>query len=288
VTSYTFVSSGTVTIGDAFLSNNFNFKPIDIRNYSSGSINNVKFSIPDNVKLSSIIVSSAIQIELVNNTLSPNGRKIIEVSAIKQNSNVRLLIPISKNSTSCCDVINSKESKLEIQTDGNVGSPYLEAFIKASIATIFFIIIILGISSFVLKSLDKFTADYEAKLEERRRELAQIIENNKEMRKRQDELDAERELLVKSVNKVRVFSQRQRLFLLKRISEYSKEIQFWRRTVEKILTKRTCSEDIDKIFIGISDKLQTQSTHSNIQKEYDDLESIIRLVEEIVDETKTK
>ncbi|WP_166370935.1 hypothetical protein [Psychromonas sp. SA13A] len=289
--SYFISDNGVVTIGDKFESKEFIFQPLDISNFSEHTINNLRFSIPYDVDLSSIIVSSAIQVELVKNSISPEGKKIITMSSIKPTTNVRLLIPLKNNSEQCCEALNLKDLNFSLESDKNIQSKFNlavdHAFITAIIYGVFFYIFSLFNSNQLNHKLGKIRK----KNDDIQKEYNDIKEEYNDIKEeyRTSSLVIKKDLLsiTNELKENRLLYKRQRLFLLKRIAEYSKEIQFWRATVKQILINNTSSSEVDKKFTAISDKLDTRSTHGNIHKEYEDFEDLIPLVDAITEQSQT-
>jgi hypothetical protein len=260
---YWVIENGTVTIGKRLESENFNYKPIEITNFSDKTMDNIRLSIPNTIQLASIIVSSPIQIELVNNSLSPKHRQLVVISGIKANSNVRLLIPLIEGSMLCCEVLNLKENQLTLKNDQNISSSFSIAFESAIRTTIIYGIIFTILALWIGRNF---------------KELRQIIKvTEKDLQENSKFQDS----LGQRIADVKLADKKKRVLLLKRITEYGKEIKFWRNTVKEILIDNVNPEELDKTLKLISEKLETRSTHSNINKEYEEFEYMTKLVKSV-------
>ncbi|EMK6838411.1 hypothetical protein V9J89_003500, partial [Vibrio cholerae] len=84
----------------------------------------------------------------------------------------------------------------------------------------------------------------------------------------------------KYVVDLRLIYKRQRYMLLRRIKDYSAEIEFWRTAIRRQLLTTMKPEDVEKKLLAVSEKLNTRSTHGNILREYDEFHDSIQLAEE--------
>ncbi|TMN94187.1 hypothetical protein [Pseudoalteromonas sp. S558] len=92
--------------------------------------------------------------------------------------------------------------------------------------------------------------------------------------------------LHKDLDEIRLLNKRQRMYLLKRITDYSKEIKFWRNTVHKILIEEITPEEIEQRLRVVSKNLDTRSTHGKIEEEYNDFKDLSSVVMSINEQSK--
>lgn len=272
--SYWASDNGTVTIGDRFVSEDFNYQPIEITNFSNKTIDNIKLTIPNIVQLTSIIVSSPIQIESVDNSISPKHKQLIEISGIKPNSNIRLLVPITEHSTLCCSVLNLKDNGFKLMSDQDIQSSLSIAIVDAIITTLIYGFVLIIFVLYLTSSNRKLSL----KIGEAQKDLQVSQEKVSGLQSLQQiEFDGIKE----KISDLKISDKKKRVLLLRRITEYGREILFWRSTVKKILIDNVDPEELDKTFKNISTKLQTSSTHGDIIKEYEEFEYMSKVVKSV-------
>lgn len=266
VTSYWVSNNGSVTLGKVLEVEDKSYQPVDISNYTNKTVDGLKIILPESISIPSIIVSKALKIDEGKNMHSPDGSLLITISNISAKAVTRILIPVGMNNRlSEDDFINLNEVAFEMKSDSNVKDPLYDAIADSfRNAVIYAVILIIG-NFYITK---KIKAIY--------KENKEISNELKDIRK---ETEDKQKDLSKRVDDVALLNKRQRMYLLKRISEYSKEITFWRDTVRKMLIKNVTPEEINSTLKSISKKLDTSSTHSNIQKEYNEFEQVVKIVD---------
>ncbi|EMI4230047.1 hypothetical protein V6436_004387 [Vibrio vulnificus] len=263
--SYLVMDKGYVVFGEPFLQKNESLQPIEIVNHSGETLNALQFVVPEELKLQSVLITKPLIIKELDDTVVPIGQKLIELSGVIPQSTARLLVPIASDATSCCKLLNSEELRLDVKRDSEVVSPMRGILIEASVSTLIYGSIMLGTLLWLSRQLKKEEAKYKASL---------------------DRIEQKADKHEKSIDELRLLYKRQRYMLLRRIKEYSKEIEFWRVAVRKQLLSTMSPEDVEDKLLSVSKKLNTRSTHGNIEKEYDALEDSILLAEETSEKVK--
>ncbi len=263
--SYLVMDKGYIVFGEPFLQKNESLQPIEIVNHSGEALNSLRFVVPQELDLQSVIVSNSLIIKELNDVIAPVGQKLIELSGVVPQSTARLLLPVASGANSCCKLLNSEELRIDIKRDSEVVSPVRGILIEATFSMLIYGSLILGSHLWLSRQLKKDEAKYKASL---------------------DRIEKKADKHQKSIDELRLLYKRQRYMLLRRIKEYSKEIEFWRVAVRKQLLSTMTPEDVEDKLLSVSNKLNTRSTHGNIEKEYEALEESILLAEEISEKVK--
>ncbi|EKF9426912.1 hypothetical protein O1C19_003587 [Vibrio cholerae] len=263
--SYLVMDKGYVVFGEPFLQKNESLQPIEIVNHSSETLNALQFVVPQELDLQSVLITKPLIIKELNDTIAPAGQKLVELSGVVPQSTARLLVPVASDSISCCKLLNSEELRIDVKRDSEVVSPMTGILIEASVSTLIYGSIMLGSLLWISRQLKKDEAKYKASL---------------------DRIEKKADKHEKSIDELRILYKRQRYMLLRRIKEYSKEIEFWRVAVRKQLLSTMTPEDVEDKLLAVSEKLNTRSTHGNIEKEYDAFEDTILLAEETLERVK--
>ncbi|EKO3513630.1 hypothetical protein LB044_002486 [Vibrio fluvialis] len=263
--SYLVMDKGYVVFGDPFLQKNESLQPIEIVNHSGEALKALQFVVPQELNLQSVLTTKPLVIKELNDTIAPVGQKLIELSGVVPQSTARLLVPVASDATSCCKLLNSEELRIDVKRDSEVVSPMRGILIEASVSTLIYGSIILSALLWISRQLKKDEANYKASL---------------------DRIEKKADKHEKSIDELRLLYKRQRYMLLRRIKEYSKEIEFWRFAIRKQLLSTMTPEDVEDKLLSVSKTLNTRSTHGNIEKEYNDLEDSILLAEETSERIK--
>ncbi|MGR5154861.1 hypothetical protein [Photobacterium swingsii] len=263
--SYLTMDRGHIVFGEVFYQEKQSLQPLEIMNHSGDTLESMQFIVPDDLDLKAILITEPLIINELDNSIAPKGKKLIEISGVVPKSTARLLIPIDSKSSPCCEFLNYEELKLEVKKDSEVVNPMQRIFLEAAVSTIIYGSIIITFSIWISRKLKREEAEYKESLSK----IEKKAEKNEEY-----------------LDELRLLYKRQRYMLLRRIKEYQKEIEFWRTAVRKQLLSTMTSEDVEEKLLAVSKKLNTRSTHGNIQKEYDNFEDSILLAEEASDKVK--
>ncbi|EHK9068667.1 hypothetical protein ACHELU_004513 [Vibrio vulnificus] len=263
---------GVVRVGNVMQIGEVNYKPIDIENFSSEPINKLKLLIPKDVMISSLVVSTPLEVEVTSNLVTSKSSNIIEISSIPSHAVTRVLIPIKEQDGKCCEILNDNEFNLSVKSDGQVNNHFKNALYQA-LTTAIISVVILG---FFMAWFDGKVKRIEAKEKETLTALNESKNILKEFERKFDD----------DVLEVKKLNKRQRIYLLKRITEYSKEIDFWRDTFRKVASNSVSNEQITNLLIDISKSLGTRSTHGNAEREYAEFELMFDVVSSVSEESK--
>ncbi|EIZ4627464.1 hypothetical protein ACOIWI_004293 [Vibrio vulnificus] len=263
---------GVVRVGNVMQVGEVNYKPIDIENFSSEPINKLKLLIPKDVMISSLVVSTPLEVDVTSNLVTSKSSNIIEISSIPSHAVTRVLIPIKEQHGKCCEILNDNELNLLVKNDGQVNNPLKNALYQALTTAI--------ISAVILGFFMAWFNGKVKRIEEKEKETLTALNENK------SSLEEFKRKIDDDVLEVKKLNKRQRIYLLKRITEYSKEIDFWRDTFRKVASNSVSNEQITNLLIDISKSLGTRSTHGNAEREYAEFEIMFDVVSSVSEESK--
>ncbi|EPB3091410.1 hypothetical protein ACRFDB_004144 [Vibrio vulnificus] len=263
---------GVVRVGNVMQVGDVNYKPIDIENFSSESINKLKLLIPKDVMISSLVVSTPLEVDVTSNLVTSKSSNIIQISSIPSHAVTRVLIPIKEQDGKCCEILNANELNLLVESDGQVNNPLKNALYQA-LTTAIISAVCLGV--FMTWATGKIKG-LEAKEKETLTALNEIKNSHEKLKVK----------ISDDVIEIKKLNKRQRMYLLKRITEYSKEIDYWRGTFRKIASNSASNEQITNLLIDISKSLGTRSTHGDAEKEYAEFELMFDVVSLVSEESK--
>ncbi|EMK3392594.1 hypothetical protein V8065_001133 [Vibrio parahaemolyticus] len=258
--SYIQLNKGYVLFGEPFTQQKQTLYPVDIVNQSKETLKSLQFLVPEKLNIKSILTSRPLIIKELDNTLTSTGQKVIELSGITSESSVRLLIPIEPPLNSCCELLNFQELNLEKRNDADIENPVSAMFLKAIVNSLVYTVVLSAFSFWMHLKIKNVFKEY-------KQEIKEIEESVKEYKQGYKELN--------------ILYKRQRYMLLRRINEYSKELNFWRMSIRKQLLGAMTPKEVDEKLLSVSANLDTRSTHGNINREYEDLEINIQMAEEI-------
>ncbi|AZT83281.1 hypothetical protein EHN06_06805 [Marinobacter sp. NP-4(2019)] len=242
------------------------FIPIEIENYKSSSINGIKILMPLGLEEKEIVSSKPVKIEKVDSTASPDEFNVFNISEVTGEAVTRILVPLKFEDSSCCQFLNAKDLKLEIKNDEDVVDPVKSAFLKGAQTAAIYSIFIFLLAIWMRSKIEGLQKNLE--------DLSGQLENSS------DKIDR----LTESLTEIRKIYKRQRVFLLRRVSDYGKEVEFWRDTLRRILVEQGCDRNSTKKMLReISKALGTLSTHGNTVSEYEDFEALREVIESIDD-----
>lgn len=238
---------------------------IHIENFTQKTINNLKLVVSMSTDIAKISSSNPIQINREKNNLLNQDSKLLTISLIPSQTVTTIVIP-----SSFCSPINTKELKISDHTNQKTTSPVYKAFMNGLQTAIIYSVIF-----FFILLWEK------ARLDELQKRIDQNEEAISQSRDQLDSLRKETNRIIKEANNRFV---KQRIILLKRISDYSKELNFWRNTIKQILRNNfSKSDDVNLIIAEITKGLKTYGTNGKFAQELETIEEMANYLREYED-----
>jgi hypothetical protein len=142
--------------------------------------------------------------------------------------------------------------------------PWRWASVEAISASVFYAIVAGLFAFFVRRWFDSI-------LDKERKE-------REDLHSRISRFEKEHETVGKKIDDLKSAQLRYRLYLLARISDYSKELEFWRNTAQRImLTGGMGRQEAEAFTAGVTTSLKTYGTRG-IADEYDSIEKVARML----------
>ena len=207
--------SGYIRTGEIVSIGYDRFVPIEIENYKSSTISGVRVLMPLGLEAKEIISSKPVQIEQVNATATASSDQfnLFEISEINGEAITRILVPLKFEDSRCCQFLNTNELKLELKNDDDVVNPVRNAFFKGAQTAAIYSLIMFFLAIWL-----------RSKIEALKQEMERLSKKN-------ESSIEQTEKLKEDINEIRKIYKRQRVFLLRRVSDYGKEVEFWRNTM---------------------------------------------------------
>jgi hypothetical protein len=179
--------------------------------------------------------------------LDLRAKKII-LSGFEPKSVLTLLIPLPKHEDyDRIVVLNSTELRMTFESFSNLDSPIKESFFNGLQTAIIFTILYSLFLYFISRRNEKLNKKIEETNKRLENQEAECVVCKREAKETKSEA-------LKSLRRIQIV-------LLSRISDYNKELSFWRDTIRKVLYQDNKSESFaDAVIKNVSENLKTYST----------------------------
>lgn len=257
IENYFILPVGEIIVGEPIVNDQKIELPITINNYSKRTVKDLRLSLPPTLNDSNIISSNSLTITQIPST-TVTGGTIYSLSDIDATSVTSMLITSTDmNLINKVKFKNYSEKNLSLVSSSDQNeAPLSRSMKRMGIYAITFALI-----NFIsLFYLEKILAIERRKIAELEVKISESIEDG-------ESLKSESKLVTARVDKLK-------LVMLKKITDLSNELDFWKNTIRKILYK--CSDrkiDPEQLFDAVSESLETHSSKSSMKfsREYSDL-----------------
>lgn len=254
------MKDGKIGFEDRIIIKGTEYSIIKIENSSNKTLNNLKINIPSSIKLVDIITSVPVDILLNDNMTHKNTINQITINNLPDNRVIKILLPFQNNKPSI-EIMNHESLNLEFNNPSVIDNPYLESLVHGGIMAFSYFIVFSFFSYFEYRSVqrrkeewEKKIETYKLKLKETNDELARINQNHIDTIKQHEEITNKTKELSKD-------NQKLKLLLLTRMTDYAKELTFWRDTIRKIMYDANKKNvDSEMIIDTVTKNLKTYST----------------------------
>jgi hypothetical protein len=222
---------------------------ITIENYESNSLNNLRFYIKGKLELSDISSKPFASISLDGKNTE---HTLIEISDVAPNRTTNILLNQGGNNIEIMP-LNLNQKSIRARTDEQNPWSFLETVILA------------GAVSLLVGVITLISSLYEHK---KRSELKEKLDS---VEKELDRAASRAKSVDLELAEIKQASMRIRILLIARISDYIKELNFWRDTIRKILTTPDGKVSPEKVIDLVTDTLGTYGTKGKAAQEEPDL-----------------
>jgi|GEM_PF-2497908 len=267
--------NGTILIGQQMMLSGQLYTSVDIVNFSKKPIDGLLIRAPRSVERSDFNPSGPIQIDSLTNLVGTAQSTLFVISAIPPRSTTRVLVSLSTNQTAApLQIVNSAEKNLSVESVEETRGPRWDllkrASVNAGVYSVFFLLFTLWMKQQASKfkeQSEKFSAEL--------KEVMGRLEANKR------ELDAKVQSAEKNLGEVRASAAKLRILLFARMSDLSKELEFWRDTIRRLVYASVKGpKKVDKIFEQVTTTLETHATRKNWESEFKTIETLAMMLSE--------
>lgn len=270
ITSFIAAEKGGVKISDCYKVENEYLINIELINYSNNYINDICLKIPSSteIKNEQFISTLLLEKEQTNsqefilykiNQLQPVSSSVI---VLKQN-----------NENDYIEFTNLKEKRFFLERKGRIESPRFKLFKQLLPTAILYIIIYSIVEYITYRYINKKQEELDKYIKKSDEKTIELQEELKQSKKEIDAVDKR----LHTIN----------FYYKKRLSDYSKENEFWRNTIRQLLYNGDKKfKKAEQLFDIITQQLQTYTIKS---KSHIDLDEVIFLADELEnDKNNTK
>lgn len=240
ISGYFGASSGSVSISRPLPEKNGNIVIVSFNNYSSKFIDGVILEVPHDISSKNFFSDGAVQITDSTSGIG-QGNGSVKINQISPRHITTIVISDVKSETgSSIRAVNAPESGLTLRANDDLESPLHQAIEMALFASIMQSLIV-AIGSYYV----------ERRIERIREDLNKVKEGSEKINK-------QREDIVKELRETKAYAVKFRILLLGKISDYSKELDFWRNLIKEITYAGGIRKgDYDKLLHLVRKTLKT-------------------------------
>lgn len=216
---------------------------VSLENYTSDFIQGIALEVPAVVPLSAFVSDSPVQLTEPSPPY-PAGTRLVSVGHIPPRLVSRLFITWPQSlSDAAPRIVNSSASGVRIRHENELESPLKSALITAAIVAAAYAAISAALAAYAKREIGIVREDIDR--------LKGEIERKSKI---SDELR-------NSIQKVEARVAKQRLLLMARLTDYSKELNFWRNAVSKLLLAKGADiKTANELIESVTEALGTHGT----------------------------
>lgn len=288
--SYLFDNNSIVSIGNStFLNEEEYILSIDIQTYNQ-VLEDLEIVINSKLNRNQIITSRPVDLEIMQDDISAPNSTTLQLKEISKEQVINLFI-LSDKKISNDNIKVYSNSKLTILHDSLIENPF-EKQLKSALFTAVIYSILIFCSTYYTNSkheqrnsIIKEHFDKNQKLvEDELKRSDQRNENWKEEFKVTELKIAELKIDIKEIEER---SLKKQILLQSKLSDYRKELNFWKDTIRKILYKQYGDNSkTEKIFEVVTKSLQTYQTNEKNDYDLDTLTILSKIIKDFDKERK--
>jgi len=263
-TSIINMKNGLVHVSEAITSHQKDTVNVDIVNYSHHMIDNLVLVVPNSLVLSEVAASYPMRIEKIPDSLGTNKQIRLKLSGINPHNTVSLSLPFATNNISGI-MANVKDLNLDFESADNPDNPKIEMLkqgaLVASITALFYVLFSLWFDQQHRKLMTSIA-------DARKATNAEVMQAKEEVEKFKSELrtsDLKYDKLLAEGRDIKKDNTKLRIILQARLIDTSKELQFWRDTIRKLLySEQTGKDKAEMLIQEITNTLKTYAAQERV------------------------
>ncbi len=234
-------AKGTVSVSDASLINGQAYVTVTCANYTDKLINGLLIKTPKTINVSDIFASEPV--DVVESVATKSSKRYFQISKIPPHTLTRLTILVSNQAPEVpVSVMNAESLGLKFKSEYDLTSHLWSALKNAVIAAAIYAIIM-----FIFYYVHEINR-------------SKIYWELKNVRK---EAESQGDLLRKRIEDIESYYTKMKLLLLAKISDYAKELSFWRNTIRLLAASEENKKKAEEIIGKITETLKTYGTHTD-------------------------
>lgn len=258
-TSYFFSEKGIIRVGEPISYDTSTFlNPIDIINFDDKNINKLRISVPENIDIDKVKTNIPVNVTKVTNNLGTQLGSVFEIETIQGKQQISIMLRLDKKIPADDIIIHKNNNNIKVEYPKDIKSPFEDSLLILVLTSLMYIVLTFMVNYRTEKK--KFEKINELKgsidvLKENSEKIEQ--ERNITIEKSQDELNKVKER-IDDLNKS---NTKRQLLLQSRIKDYSKELNFWKDTVRKLLYESKDKKiNAELILNTVTNELKTFQT----------------------------
>lgn len=253
---------GIVRLSDAIEIEKGKYQVItDIINFSDKSFDKIKIQVPQDIALDQVKSNQPIKINKLSNNLGNNSGSVFEIERVAENEKLHISILFNKEIDVNKIKIEKNNNPIKIEYINNSTIPLRSEILPSIIMAILYAIVTGAMTYIQLVKKE------------------QINRKVEKLEKQLDKIELEGKEKYNSYNK-------KFLILMSRLRDYSKELNFWKDTIRKIIYQsKDKNINAEVVINSVTKSLKTYQTKTD---EIDNFESINILAKMLKYESKTE
>ncbi|NPT60492.1 aminotransferase class I/II-fold pyridoxal phosphate-dependent enzyme [Paraburkholderia elongata] len=251
--SYYSGDQGLATIGRPIMLDGKVVLPLALENFSGKSISGLLLQVPEEVGAASVVRDAPVQITSVSDQAG-NLTRSIRIDGIEPKTRTNLFVVLRDvTEVPLVRIINADE----------VGFMFADGVPESKLhRAVTYGLVVAGIYTVIAVALgyyfNKIIQSLHKRLDEAKENSTRLHENSDKLRKELDDL--------------KMMQSKIRILLLSRISDYSKELEFWRNAIKELLVRRGApASTSDELIKCVTRALKTFGT----RRGSDDFDAIV-------------
>jgi hypothetical protein len=244
---------GEISIGAPLQVHEQTYVPISVSNFGDRMLDGLEVQLPKSVRPETITTSMPLTFSTPSAVASAAAQQLVVVSAFPPHSETRLLVPTTASDAHLVRVPNAEAHHLGTRVGDGVRSPWWTAALTAVLSALVMTVAGMAVLALGLAGIRRSREEFD----KHRKDLDRLHE---ELKTRMASTEAAFQKGQNEIRDLRVSTARLRLVLLQRVSDYRRELVFWRDTIRRLLSPGDGSVAPDTVFRRITEALKTYST----------------------------
>ncbi len=243
---------------------------LNISNFGNSSLNGIRIIIPQNIGINELKYDKAL---VVNKVDSDESNSIFQIDRVGEDKNINIVVILHSLIKSDDISIEKNNNRIKVEYSDKQKNPLISLAIQACTMAFIYTVI-----------MSIFSWRNNLKHEKSVQEIKDGVESvKKELKERQEEANKIKAETQDSIDKLR----KKNLLLLSRVSEYKKELTFWKDTIRKMLYKKG-NENFksEELFKIVTKQLKTYQTQNEDLPNIDYLTILASVIKDTEDKRK--